>query len=251
MTRIGIDIMQCSGAEKKSCNINKGSITVNGVEIAVEEKNIKHMHLSVYPPNGIVHISVPLGTTESKIRMYILQKWLWIIEKQEKYKQYTRQSEREYVSGEEHFWRGKSYRLKVQAEKKSHVEVDGDYIVLYVPEGATVDKKSQVLDSWYKEDLKEILSQLIEKWQKKLNVTLSGWKIERMQVRWGSCCNAAGKALFNLELAKKPYHCVEYIVAHELAHLLEPTHNDRFHNILFAHLPNWENARKELNEFII
>ena len=155
-----------------------------------------------------------------------------------------------YISFRYQDWTGKNVRKVKRGFETRREALEWERRFL-LKENGSMDMPFGSFVEIYKEDLKEILSQLIEKWQKKLNVTLSGWKIERMQVRWGSCCNAAGKALFNLELAKKPYHCVEYIVAHELAHLLEPTHNDRFHNILFAHLPNWENARKELNEFII
>lgn len=227
------------------------TICVNGSNVVVEQKNIKNMHLSVYPPDGHIHISVPNQTPQNKIKLYILQKWPWIIEKQNNFTRYTRQSARQYVSGEEHFWRGKSYRLKIVPDKTNHVVVNGDYIELYVRPNATLKNKAHVLECWYKADLNRVLQDLITKWQNKLHVQLDTWQIEKMAARWGSCCKNKKKALFNLELAKKPYQCIEYVVAHELVHLVEENHNDKFQNILFANLPNWQSIRKELNEFTI
>lgn len=246
-----MQIKQDVGFEQNLVAQEKSVLIMCGERIELEFKPIKNMHLSVYPPEGRIHISAPIQTSQDKIRLYILQKWPWIVEKRNNLTRFTRQSARQYVSGEEHFWRGKSYRLKVVPDTKSQVIINGDYIELYVRDGATLKTKAHVLDSWYKADLNRILQDLVDKWQAKLHVQLDTWQIEKMAARWGSCCKNKRKALFNLELAKKPYHCVEYVVAHELAHLVEENHNDKFQNILFANLPNWQSIRKELNEFTI
>ncbi|MDO5565972.1 MAG: SprT family zinc-dependent metalloprotease [Planctomycetia bacterium] len=247
MTKVELPTSDC----KCFASGDKVVIQLNNVNIEIEFKPIKNIHLSVYPPDGRVHISAPVGTSEEKIRLYALQKWVWITEKRRQSLSQSRQLPREYVSGEEHFLRGQSFRLKVITMHggSSHVEVDGDYIKLYVQENSPAKRRAQILDDWYRSDLKRVLSILVEKWEKILNVQVSTWDVLRMTARWGSCSREKSKILFNLELAKKPCHCVEYIVAHELSHLIERTHNDRFRQILYSHLPMWMETRKELNEF--
>lgn len=224
---------------------------INNVDIEVEYKAIKNVHLAVYPPNGRVHISVPHGYSEDKIRMYILQKWVWIEEKRDELSSYEIQSEREYVSGEAHFFRGQNYRLYVACDNSSphFAEIKGDYIVLHVHNGTTKERLKEVLYEWYKQQLKELLTTFIAKWEKELGVKLDIWEIRKMDARWGTCSQAKKKAIFNVELAKKPTQCVEYIVLHELSHLTERNHTDRFKRILDTHLPNWEEIKKQLNEF--
>lgn len=231
---------------------HKTFVEINGVAIEIEEKPIKNLHLSVYPPSGKVHISVPLGTGLERIRLYVLQKWVWLSEKRRLATSYTRQLKRNYVSGEEHFVRGQSYRLKViktDGETTHHVRIVGDYLTIYISGDATVRKLAEVLDNWYREDLKKVLAKLISKWEMILSVKVSEWEVLRMSARWGSCNRKKAKVIFNLELAKKPGNCVEYVVAHELAHLIERTHDNRFQQILFTHLPNWQELRQQLNDF--
>lgn len=229
----------------------KSTIEINGVMIAIEEKPIKNIHLSVYPPDGRVHISVPLDTSDERVRLYVLQKWVWLSEKRKNATNHPRQLPRDYVSGEEHFSRGQSYRLKVEMadDDKPGVYINGDYLVLSVRSDATPQKRAEVLNAWYRKDLKLLIAPLLEKWENVLSVRVREWDVLRMSMRWGSCNRARSRILFNLELAKKPLHCVEYIVAHEMAHLIEQTHNDHFQQILFTYLPTWKDIRKELNEF--
>ncbi len=230
---------------------NVREISIQNIAVEVEKKEIKHFHLSVYPPNGRVHISVPVGTSDERVREYVLQKWVWLADKIRKATSHRYQLPREYVSGEEHFSRGQSYRLKVEPidQGAPGVFVRGDYLVLSVRRGSTIAKRAQVLNAWYRDDLKSILAPLIGKWEKILSVRVSKWDVKRMETRWGSCNHSKATLLFNLELAKRNQHCVEYIVAHEMIHILERTHTDRFRHILFSHLPDWESYRKELNEF--
>ena len=224
---------------------------INGLSISVEYKPIKNMHLAVYPPDGRVHVSAPVGYSEERIRLYVLQKWVWLTEKREKLQSFNLQPERQFVSGEAHFYKGQLYRLRVILTDATpmHVEISGDYIILYDHPGSTKEHKSMVLNEWYRDQLKPILSKLIEKWEKILEVKLNEWEIRDMDSSWGTCSKAKKKALFNLQLAKKPTKCTEYVVAHELTHLIEQRHNDRFKRILDTYLPDWESIRKELNEF--
>lgn len=226
-------------------------VMVDNVCVKVDEKSIKHTHLSVYPPDGEVHISVPSGTSDAQIRFYVMQKWMWLCEKRKKATAHTRQPAREYISGEEHFSRGQSYRLKIEQtnDVPIGVHIEGDYLVVSVRANSPIKKRAEVLDDWYRSDLKSVLDSMIKKWERELSVAVAEWDVKRMNMRWGSCNRAKAKVIFNLELAKRPLHCVEYVVAHELAHLIERDHNDRFQGILFTHLPNWKDVRKELNDF--
>lgn len=226
---------------------------MNGVDIEVERKNIKNVHLSVYPPDGRVHISVPLNYPDSSIQMYILQKWVWIKEKQQQLTSYDFQPDRQYVSGEEHYFKGEKYRLKVNRMSTGAymVYIKGDYIVLNIHEDTSIDNARQTLYQWYRQQLSPILDKLIAKWCKILGVGLNEWEIRLMASRWGSCIDSESKAYFNVELAKKPIDCIEYVVAHELTHLIEHNHNDRFHHLLDIHLPRWQELSKKLNEFPI
>lgn len=224
---------------------------INGLNISVEYKPIKNMHLAVYPPDGRVHVSVPEGYSDERVRLYLLQKWVWITEKREKVQSFNLQPERQFVSGEAHYFKGQLYRLRVMLTESipMHAEISGDYIILYDHPGATREHKAMVLYEWYREQLKPVLVRLIEKWQKILDVQLDEWEIRDMDSRWGTCSKAKKKALFNLQLVKKPTRCTEYVVAHELTHLIEQKHNDRFKRILYTYLPEWEVIRQELNVF--
>lgn len=209
------------------------------------------MHLAVYPPDGRVHISVPMGFSIEKVRMYILQKWIWIEEKRISVLEYNRQAVRIFVSGEAHYFKGELYRLKIVNTKNEiqRAEIQGDYIVLFVRENANLSHKQSVLNEWYRDNLRSILEKFVDKWEKILHVKLTCWEIRLMSAHWGTCSKQKKKAIFNLELAKKPLAYIEYVVAHELTHLIERTHSDRFKRILDIYLPDWIEIKKKLNEF--
>lgn len=190
----------------------------NGVDIAIERKPIKNLHLAVYPPDGRVHVSAPEAYTDERIKLFILKKWVWILQKQKETMSYIVQDEREYVSGEAHYYEGNLYRLKVIRDNTCyhHVEIQGDYIIVYVYERTTTENIANVLWNWYKEQITPIIAQYVAKWEKILNVKVIEWTIQQMQSSWGKCHKDTGKVMFNLQLAKKPLNCIEYVVAHEL-----------------------------------
>lgn len=226
-------------------------LTINGLTVGVERKAIKNLHLSVYPPDGRVHVSAPLECSDERIRMYVLEKWVWIAEKSRTIGEYNRQEEREYVSGEAHYFRGSLYRLKVEEDNNSRqgVRIDGDYLVLTVREKSSAAHRAAVMAVWHKEQLTPIVEEYVRKWQNELDVKLAMFEIRAMSAKWGTCSKAKSKAIFNVELAKKPLKCVEYVVAHELAHLIERTHNADFKKILDRHFPDWREIKDNLNRF--
>lgn len=228
-------------------------IIVNNIPIEVEYKKIKNIHLAVYPPDGRVHISAPETMKVDSVRLYAISKLSWIRKQKEVVINQDRQTLREYVSGENHYFKGQRFRLKVIYHKDiPKVQIGGkSYIKLYVREGSTVIKRAEILKEWYRKELKDILLPLVEKWTHILQVAPKEWEIKQMKTRWGSCNTRTKRILFNLELVKKPPHCIEYIVVHELAHLIERQHNERYISILNTYFPQWEIYKNELNEFII
>jgi len=227
------------------------ALTINGLKVGVERKPIKNLHLSVYPPDGRVHLSVPVGCTNERIKMYVLEKWVWISEKRRAVGEYSRQNAREYVSGEAHYFKGGLYRLRVDedANARRGVNIEGDYLVLNVRPNSSCSHRAEVLYAWYKEQLTPLVEEYIAKWEEMLGVELSSFEIRSMSAKWGTCSKSKRKAIFNVELAKKPPVCIEYVVAHELAHLIERTHNADFRAILDHRFPDWRAIKDSLNHF--
>ncbi len=226
-------------------------MVINGIDIEVERKPIKNLHLAVYPPDGRVHVSAPEEYSEEQIKLFVLKKWVWLVRKRTETKSYTIQGEREYVSGEAHYYKGELYRLKVVRDNTSahHVEMQGDYIKIYVHERTNKENIADLLWAWYKEQLTPTIEQYVAKWEKILGVKAHGWTIQQMQSSWGKSHKDSGKIMFNLQLAKKPLNCIEYVVAHELTHLIEQNHTDKFRHILGTYLPGWRKIKEQLNEF--
>lgn len=223
---------------------------INDIEVEIEYKKIKHIHLAVYPPDGRVHASVPEGTTDTAIRMFVLSKWVWLMEKREDTTSYNYQTPREYVSGEAHYYLGNLYRLRVDIESSEiqTVFIEGDYIVIRCRKK---ENAQGLLKEWYRQKLKDVLPPLVARWTKRIGVELPDFDVLEMPQRWGSCSQSKKKLIFNLELAKKPIECIEYIVAHETMHLIERTHTNRFFRLLTAYLPDWERLKNLLNEYPI
>ena len=224
---------------------------INDIEIEVERKPIKNLHLAVYPPDGRVHVSAPEEYTDERIRLFVLKKWVWLTQKIKEVTSYVVQDEREYISGEAHYFKGELYRLKVVRDNACahHVELQGDYINVFVHDRTTKDNIAAVLWDWYKEQLTPTIEQFVSKWEEILEVKVSEWTIQQMQSSWGKCHKESGKIMFNLQLAKKPLNCIEYVVAHELTHLIEQNHTDKFRHILDTHFPEWRKIKNQLNEF--
>lgn len=227
-------------------------ITVENVDVELVRKNIKNIHLSVYPPDGRVRLAVPEKIDDEAARMFIVSKLPWIRKQRKKFRLQDRQGEKEFVSGESHFFLGRKYLLNlIETRKKQHAEINNNqYIDLYVRPGSSKEKKEKILEEWYRENLKRMVSEYIIKWEKVMGVTVNEFGIKRMKTRWGTCNVQAKRIWINLELAKKNPRCIEYIVVHEMVHLLERYHNDIFKAYMNKFLPNWKSIKDELNGFI-
>lgn len=225
-------------------------ITVSDLEIEVIKKDIKNIHLSVHPPNGRVRLAAPSPTDEDTIRLFVISKLNWIKKQQRELLTQERLSAREFVSGESHYFFGDRYLLNVmKTTGKQHVEVVGKKTMnLYVRDASTALQMERVMNEWYRDELKKVIPHYIEKWEKEMAVHVKDWGIKRMKTKWGSCNIDAQRIWVNLELAKKPPHCLEYVIIHEMVHLLERHHNKRFRAYMDRFLPNWRAIRSELNE---
>lgn len=224
-------------------------LTVSGIRVQIERKDIKNLHLGVYPPNGRVRVAAPLVISNDAIRLAVIDKLGWIRRQRTKFAEQPRQSAREMVNGESHYVFGRRYRLRVHEQPgKQYVALRGiASLDLFVNPTRTIEQREAVLLRWYRQKLKELVGPMVEQWQSTLGVQANSWDIKKMKTKWGSCNPASKRLWFNLELAKKPVQCVEYIVAHELAHLLERNHTDRFTRLLDQHLPSWRQHREVLN----
>ena len=219
-------------------------------EIAVDVvlKDIKNIHLSVHPPAGKVRIAAPLRMDLDTIRVFAITKLAWIKNQQKKLREQERETPREYLDRESHYVWGKRYLLKlVEKEAAPTVELKHNKMILQLRPAASHEKKQEALDAWYREQLKLVLPPLIAKWEKVIGVKAGKVFVQKMKTKWGSCSPGAGNVRFNTDLAKKPRQCLEYIVAHELTHLLERHHNDRFTALMDAHMPQWRQCREMLN----
>ena len=215
-------------------------VQIGSIAIDVIRKDIKNIHLSVYPPEGRVKISAPNRMELDTIRVYALSKLSWIKKQQSKFTNQEREAPREYIDRESHYYRGKRYLLRVlETKAPPKVVLRHDTLDLHVRPGADSDKRKKILGDWYRAQLKHELPSLISKWEQRLNVKISAYGVRRMKTNWGTCNPVTGRILLNLELAKKPPGCLEYIVVHELLHMLERKHNDRFVALMSEHLPQW------------
>jgi predicted metal-dependent hydrolase len=228
-------------------------IQVGSMLVDVVRKDIKNLHLAVYPPAGRVRIATPLRVNDESIRLFVISKLAWIRKHQTKFRNQQRQSIREYAYRESHYFQGDRYLLNVikhDAPPKVILR-NKAYIDLYVRKGSSQQQRQKVMTEWYRERLKEQIPPLIEKWQDIISVQVNEWGIKQMKTRWGTCNIKARRVWLNLELAKKPKHCLEYILVHEMVHLLERHHNDRFIAYLNELMPQWRSYKEELNRFPI
>ena len=224
-------------------------ITVSGLPVEVVRKDIKNLHLGVYPPNGRVRVAVPRQMQGEAIRLVVSTKMGWIKRQQTKFREQARQSPREYIYRETHYFLGRSYLLKVVEQTgPAHVAVRSNTTMeLHIPKGADTAKREQVMQAWYRRELKACIPSLIEKWEPIIGVQVRFWGVKKMKTKWGSCNSEAGRIWLNLELAKKPFQCLEYIAVHEMVHLIHRHHDDKFKNLLHQIMPQWQTYRDELN----
>jgi predicted metal-dependent hydrolase len=217
--------------------------------IDVELKDIKNIHLSVYPPVGKVRIAAPLRMDLDTIRVYALSKLSWIRKQQEKIRGQDREAPREFLNRESHYFRGKRYLLQViESDAPQRVELKHSKLVLHVRPDTAFDKRQVIIEEWYRAQLKALVAELIEQWEQKMKVNVYEFGIKKMKTKWGTCNREAQRIWLNLELAKKPPECLEYIVVHEMVHLLERNHNDRFIAYMNQYLPKWQLYREMLNK---
>lgn len=223
-------------------------LTVRGIEIDVVYKDIKNLHIGVYPPVGRVRVAAPQRLDDDQVRLAVIERLPWIKKQREVIRSAERQSEREMVTGESHYVWGIRRRLKVvERPGRAHFEVDGEKFVLYLPADSPVAKRRDYLDAWYRAQLRQAISDLIPKWEKELDVTVPHWTIRRMKTKWGSCNRETRHIWFNVELAKKDPKCLEYIVVHEMMHYFERNHGERFTKLMDRHMSDWRERRNELN----
>lgn len=224
-------------------------LKVAGLTINVVRKDIKNLHLGVYPPEGRVRVAAPLVISDEAVRLAVIDKLAWIKLQRSKFEQQPRQSEREMAVGESHYVFGRRYRLRVhEAEGTQRVAMRGiASLDLFVRRGASQAQRATLLDRWYREQLKALVAPMITAWQAKLGVRASAWGVKRMKTKWGSCTPANRRIWLNSELAKKPAECIEYIVVHELLHLAVPSHGGEFIALMDRHVPQWQKLQKRLN----
>lgn len=223
-------------------------ITIGGIEIEVVRKPIKNLHLSVLPPDGKVRVSIPEHVNDERVRAAVVTKLAWIKRQIDDFEKQPRQSEREMVDGETHYFLGRRYRLQlIEQEGKPSVQIKGAKLQVIISADSRREKRLKVINEWYREQLKIRLPDILDNWQQKIGVEINDWGVKKMKTKWGSCNIEAKRIWLNLELAKKPPECLEYIVVHELVHLLERQHNTRFRDYMDLYMPNWRLHRDTLN----
>ncbi len=225
------------------------TIQIGDISIAVTRKAIKNVYLSVHPPEGRVTLSAPTGTRLEVARAYAITRLDWIRAQQARLRHQARETPRRFIARESHYLWGRRHLLTViERDAKPSLSVDHKRITLSVRPGSDQAKRAAVIHDWHKALLHAVIPALIKKWEPKLGVQVTAYFLRRMKTKWGSCNHRAGHIRLNTELVKKPKDLLEYVVAHEMVHVIEPTHNDRFMALLTKHYPTWREARAELNE---
>lgn len=227
-------------------------IVVAGIEIEVIKKKIKNLHLSVLPPEGRVRITAPLSASDDAIRLFAVAKIGWVKRQIEKFIGQPRQTEREYVSGESHYVWGRRYKLEIRHTKTANdVQIKANKLILTVRETSTQQQRENVMTEWYRAQLKSKIPELFEKWEVRIGVKANEVGVKNMRTKWGTCNTKDKRVWINLQLAKKPVECLEYVVVHELVHLLEKNHTPMFVEYMDKYLPDWRATKEELNSFIM
>ncbi|MEO0373748.1 MAG: SprT family zinc-dependent metalloprotease [Cyanobacteria bacterium P01_A01_bin.17] len=224
-------------------------LVIRDIPVQVVRKPIKHLHLGVYPPDGQVRVSAPEHLTDDNIRLAVISRLSWIKKQQATFAAQPRQSAREMVNGESHYVFGQRYRLDVIERRGRHeVILKNHYTLqLLVNPDTTPAHRDRALKEWYRQQLKERIPALLEKWEPLIGQSASAWGVKKMKTKWGSCNIQQRRIWLNLELAKKPVECLEYVLVHELVHLLERTHGDRFQAFMDEFFPHWRTSRDLLN----
>lgn len=227
-------------------------IEISGIKIEVQKKNIKNLHLVVAPPDGKVRVSAPMHLSDESITIFVRTKLGWIKKQQEKFDNQPRQSKREYVSGETLYLWGKQYFLQVEYSYKGNsLVLNGNKAILTVRKESTVKQRENFVNEWYRKLLKKEIAKLLPKWENITGLVCSSWQTKYMTTRWGTCNTQTKKIWFNLQLAKKPIICLEYVILHELSHTKVKNHGDDFIAIMDQYMPYWRDIKKQLNDSLL
>ena len=223
------------------------------LEVQTVKKEIKNIHLGVYPPQGRIRVAAPSKTDDETIRLFVISKIPWIRKQCSKFNKQQRQTKREYVVGESHYFLGNRYRLnvihtdgnpKVEIKRKTHID-------MHIKPKTNVEKREEMLNNFYRSELKKQLPALVDKWQKITGVKVNEVNIKKMKTKWGTSNPEDKRIWLNLELAKNNLRCTEYVLAHELTHLIEKNHTEKFHKLMESFLPQWKQYKNELNNSVL
>ena len=223
-------------------------IQLGDLQIEVVRKHIKHVHLSVYPPAGRVTMSAPLHMNADALRAFAVSRLSWIRQQQQKILAQERETPRDYVSGESHYLWGKRYLLTVvEHDSAAVIHKQHSSLLMQVRPGTDREKRQAIMADWYREQLRDVVPDLIARWEPVIGVQVDRYFVQHMKTRWGSCNPTARSIRLNTELARKPKECLEYILVHEMVHILEPSHNSRFVALMDRFMPGWQHYRDKLN----
>jgi predicted metal-dependent hydrolase len=228
-------------------------LRVGDLEVEVVKKDIKNIHLGVYPPIGKVRLSAPISSNDEKIRLFIVSKLPWIRKNQRKFKDKERLTHPNFTSRESHYISGRRYLLEVDVNErnKNQVILGKNKINLNIKEPYTSEKRREIFESWLRKNLRSRIEPVLQKWENRMGLFCSEWKIKKMKTKWGSCNEEAKRLWFNLELIKVDDTCLEYVIVHELAHLKHKHHNKDFFNTLSKFIPDWEYRKSILNQTLL
>lgn len=225
---------------------------VNGIEVAVERKPIKNLHLAVYPPDARVHVSSPDYLADNDIRSFLLTKWDWVEQQRNEVLNQARQTKRLYVTGESYYLLGVRYRLRaVEQPRVAHsVKKQGEWLVMTVQPETSTNNRGELLKEFYRSELKRLLEEIVPRLQASIGENNITWEVKQMKTQWGSCVAKKRHLMLNLELSRVPQECIEYVVMHELCHLRVANHNKMFEAMMTQRMPKWRSLRQQLNDFI-
>ena len=227
-------------------------IEISGIKIEIQKKNIKNLRLVVLPPDGRVRVSAPLYLSDDSVKKFVSDKIDWIKKQQKRFGDQPRQADREYVSGETIYVFGQQYFLRVEYNSKGNsLVLSGNEAILTVRKESTAKQREAFLNEWYRALLKEKIAIYLQKWEEITDLHPDSWQTKNMKTRWGTCNASARRIWLNLQLAKKPPECLEYVILHELAHLKVYNHGKDFVAIMDRYMPNWREIRKRLNDFLM
>jgi predicted metal-dependent hydrolase len=228
----------------KSCN---RTLTIEGIDVLLVRKRVKHLRLVVAPPDGRVRVSVPTYLPDDLVWMFLQERVDWIRDKQEKFAGYVEQVLPQFVSGELHYFFGQSYSLYlIERAGRARVQIQDDRLLLFIGPCSTVEQRGRLLDGFYRAEMKKVVPALLDKWQARIGRSAREWGVKKMKTRWGTCNITRHRIWLNLELAKRPMVALEYVIVHELVHLLERNHNARFRELMTTFMPEWRSYKLAL-----